>query len=69
MRYTYAISSTRRKRAFLMGEIEHAERRIARLRDQPAAADATLRGTFSATFLMAVLAVLGITVLTLADLG
>jgi hypothetical protein len=43
MRYTYAISGVRRKRAHLMGEIEQAERGTARLREQLAAIDATLR--------------------------
>jgi hypothetical protein len=43
MRYTYAISGLRRKRAHLMGEIEQAERETAKLRDQLAAVDATLR--------------------------
>jgi hypothetical protein len=43
MRYTYAISGLRRKRAMLMGEIEQGERELAKLREQLAAVDATLR--------------------------
>jgi hypothetical protein len=43
MRYTHAIAGLRRKRAYLMGEIEQAKRGIAKLRDQLAAVGATLR--------------------------
>jgi hypothetical protein len=42
-RYTYALSALRYKRATLAGEIEHAERAIAKQREQLAALDATLR--------------------------
>ena len=43
MRYTYAISALRDKRARLSGEIEAAERGIAKNRESLAAIDATLR--------------------------
>lgn len=43
MRYTYAISGLRDKRARLAGEIESAERKLAKLREDVAAIDATLR--------------------------
>ena len=43
MRYTYAISGLRRKRATLAGEIEAAERAIAKQREALVALDATLR--------------------------
>jgi hypothetical protein len=43
MRYTYAISALRHKRARLAGEIEAAERAIAKQRAELATLDATLR--------------------------
>src|SRR5579862_7208960 len=43
MRYTYAISALRHKRARLAGEIEAAERAIAKQRATLATVDATLR--------------------------
>jgi hypothetical protein len=43
MRYTYAISALRHKRARLAGEIEAAEHRLAKEREKLAALDATLR--------------------------
>ena len=43
MRYAYAISGLRDKRARLAGEIESRDRAAARLRGQLAAIDATLR--------------------------
>ena len=43
MRYTYAISALRHKRARLAGEIEAAERAIAKRRAELAALDGTLR--------------------------
>ena len=43
MRYTYAISALRAKRARLAGEIEAAERTLAARREALAALDATLR--------------------------
>jgi hypothetical protein len=43
MRYTYAISALKRKRAHLAGEIEAAEKAIAKQREQLAALDNTLR--------------------------
>jgi len=43
MRYTYAISALRDRRARLAGEIEAAERRTAKLRQDMANIDATLR--------------------------
>jgi hypothetical protein len=43
MRYTYAISALRYKRARLVGEIEAAERAIAKQRETLATLDATLR--------------------------
>lgn len=43
MRYTYALSALRHKRARLAGEIEAADRVIAKQREALAALDATLR--------------------------
>ena len=43
MRYTYAISALRHKRARLAGEIEAAESRLAKQRETLATLDATLR--------------------------
>ena len=43
MRYTFAISALRDKRARLLGEIESLERKAAKLRQDMANIDATLR--------------------------
>lgn len=43
MRYTYAISALRDKRARLAGEIEQAEQRLTKEREKLALLDATLR--------------------------
>ena len=43
MRYTYAISALRHKRAHLAGEIESVERAQTKRREELAALDATLR--------------------------
>lgn len=43
MRYTYALSALRHKRARLAGEIEATERTLAKRREELAAIDATLR--------------------------